>query len=105
MSAGQTIRGVWWSYGALVLLNATDLLFTYAGVVRGIGEANFLLRPILFTPWPATLKLVMLTLLALALALATSAGSRSVRILRMLQATVGVYLVVNLFHLMALAFG
>jgi hypothetical protein len=103
MSGGGALTQIWRSYWALVVLNAVDLLFTYTAVERGVDEANVLLRPVLLTPWPLTIKMAALVLLALALAQAAQSTSRIPRVLRMLRLAVGVYLVVTFFHVLGLA--
>ena len=54
---------MWRWFSALLLANASDLLFTYTAVERGIQEWNPVLRPVVLTPWPAVTKLVVLCLL------------------------------------------
>lgn len=104
MSPQQMVRGIWRWYGVLLVANALDLLFTYVAVQRGVGEMNWILQPILLTPWPTVLKFSALGLLGVGLLYVMPVGRRPFRMLQMVRATAYFYLGVLLFHLVGLAF-
>lgn len=104
MSPQQIVRGIWRWYGVLLVANALDLLFTYVAVQRGVGEMNWILQPILLTPWPTLLKFSALGLLGAGLLYIIPAGRRPFRILQMVRVTALLYVGVLLFHLVGLAF-
>lgn len=105
MSAqAQTIRGIWRWYWTLFVANALDLLLTYVAVQRGMSETNWVLQPILFTPWPLILKFAALVALAGGLLALIPSGRRPFRILQMVRVTAVFYLGVLLFHVVGLAF-
>lgn len=95
-------RATWRWYWVLLLANALDLLLTYTAVERGIEEWNPLLRPVLFTMWPATLKLAAFTVLAYGIWCLTQRPNGARRIIVLIQSTAMMYLAVIALHLVGL---
>ncbi|MGH2395912.1 MAG: DUF5658 family protein [bacterium] len=95
-------RKTWRWYWVLLLANALDLLFTYTALERGFEEWNPLLRPILLTIWPATLKLAAFAILAYGLWQLTRRPGAARRMAVLMQSTAMVYLAVIAIHLVGL---
>jgi hypothetical protein len=93
---------MWRWYSALFLANASDLLFTYTAVERGFQEWNPVLRPVLLTPWPAVTKLAVLCVLGYGLWSMVRQSHATGRALALLRGATLVYLLVIVFHVLAL---
>ena len=93
---------MWRWFSALILANASDLLFTYTAVERGIQEWNPVLRPVVLTPWPAVTKLVVLCLLGYGLWNMVQQSHTIGRAFAFLRGVTLVYLRVIAFHVLAL---
>jgi hypothetical protein len=93
---------MWRWYSALLLANASDLLFTYTAVERGFQEWNPVLRPMLLTPWPAVTKLAVMCLLGYGLWNMVRQAHATGRALALLRGATLIYLLVVAFHIVAL---
>jgi hypothetical protein len=93
---------MWRWYSALLLANASDLLFTYTAVERGFQEWNPVLRPMLLTPWPAVTKFAVMCLLGYGLWNMVRQSHTTGRALTLLRGATLVYLLVVALHILAL---
>lgn len=88
----------------LVIANELDLVYTYFGLSRGaFAEGNPMWRPLLYTAWPLTLKILALAGLALGIAaLARTSLPRQQAVLQTLKLTTAIYAILLALHVVNL---